>query len=48
MTHQEAWPTGEHFLSGAGIKLQLHRFIKDDESNTLESLCALKLLPDVV
>lgn len=46
MTHQEAWPTGEHFSSGAGIKLQLHRFMKDDELNMLESLCALKLLPD--
>lgn len=48
MTHRETWPTGEHFPSGAGIKLQLHRFIKDDELDNLESLCALKLLPDAV
>lgn len=48
MTHHEAWPTGEHFPSGARIKLQLHRFITDDELNILESLCALKLLPDAV
>lgn len=48
MTHQESWPTGEHFPSGAWIKVQLHRFIKDDELDNLESLCALKLLPGAV
>lgn len=45
---KETWPTGEHFPSGAGIKVWLHRFIKDDELNILESLCALKRLPDAV